>query len=505
MCDSEIDTAKSADNGDNLLEDAAIKRNCEFITRFVNELTQEEWDSLSLTSREHIAGIMPSLRKLKVWSNITLESTGKKLKIKYEEENEDGADSCNEISDEYDAESEESGDTKPKKTTKSKIKNDDLLAALVDKLDNKKIPALTKYNESSGQSLRDYLKEFEAYCKNNIRGSKQSWISELEQNLEGETLKSYRASKDVNDTYDEIKLKLLTWYDDTKPLRMKKARSQFDNVKHDGRESLRLYSSRLEQIYKRAYPNSNIDKSTKLREKFIHTIPKSARKQLMNSKLSGEVFGNKGSKPMTWDSIKKFARHRDIMMEEIKISSSEEDFQPKEIVINTASMQSKRNCPKNNEVEVSYDCNQKKFFISNPRFVDLKPPDVQFFQNRTPRNNYQDRSYRPNNGSFFNSKSVQRNPSRDGVKQKRFSSPPETARACFRCGKLGHFISQCRASAVTCFTCRNTGHTSRECRYRNQKFSNAPFPTSEPKYREKYSQKRENDNKKSDERNGPSN
>ena len=76
---------------------------------------------------------------------------------------------------------------------------------LADKLDNRRVPTLRKFDEESDELLINFFDRFEDYCNRNIKGDQESWTEELGSHLKGETLKIYKCYKDINRGYDELK------------------------------------------------------------------------------------------------------------------------------------------------------------------------------------------------------------------------------------------------------------------------------------------------------------
>ena len=118
------------------------------------------------------------------------------------------------------------------------------------RIDNRKVPDIEKYDANSGETLEEYISKFEKYCKNNIKGDKTFWIPELEKHLSGKTLKTFSSMKDCKDNYKSLKKKLINWDKQTKKSRKRRARKKFENIKYEKNEELFFYSNRIEKLFK---------------------------------------------------------------------------------------------------------------------------------------------------------------------------------------------------------------------------------------------------------------
>ena len=156
----------------------------------------------------------------------------------------------------------------------------DCLLKILNRLDNRKVPKPDKFDADSGQSFSDFLKLFEQYCKCNFRGSSKLWVSELGYLLSGDLLNAFHALRVSGDSYSTIKEKLLQWRKDSLSVRSSDSKTKFTKAKPSATETTRLYAARLEKLYRVAYPNRNIDKSSTLRQKYIDSVPKLFRQQL---------------------------------------------------------------------------------------------------------------------------------------------------------------------------------------------------------------------------------
>ena len=511
------------DNGDVIKDDSdkeveAIRLSCQHINKFVEELSKCDTKAMSVAAKQQILDSKKHIQKLlEIQKELSDENRNDGIKRSEEEKLADTLDKIfsnhktnteksqdvkkrpkqelfqssgseiNDDSDSSDDQKRKSNDKKRKnndiaKQNLSENKNADMsiLEILAEKIDNRKVPLQGNYDENTGESLKDYLTRFESYCQDNLRGGRSFWIDELERRFTGDTLKAFQAIRDIGDSYDHLKEKLIAWYDNMKGMRKKKAKSQFDKAKYNSHESLYLYSTRLEKLFRRAFPHSKIEKSRTLREKFIDTIPYTAKKRFTEQMFQDRL----NEKSTKWSDVQKYARCRDVWKEEIKSDdSNDESKETKEIVINVGELSEKSPPKKNKEIEVQYDENQKRFYISNPGLVNLRPPQVQFsheFKGNTsnqpkkdfyyPRN-FQNNNYRQNNPSY---RYGERKPYNQG---NNFSAPPNVnVKHCYRCGKMGHFISQCNAKMPTCYVCGIPGHISRNCRKRQEGRSNSVPP-----------------------------
>lgn len=240
-----------------------------------------------------------------------------------------------------------------------------IIEILVDKLDYRRAPHLENFDESGSGSLESYLDKFETYCQDEIRtrsgdDDKVAYIVELKKKLTGDALKGFNAIRDDDDSYNTLKYKLLVWYGDMKDMRKKKAKRQFEKAGYNLKEGLYVYSLRLEKLFKQAYPSSSIEKSSTLREQYLNTIPSNIK-----SKLKEHLFNNKlNGKSTTWSEIQRYARFRDVMLEEQECEKSNSDSDKDTEVIEINTGRAIRKKIPDTDMQVEYDKGNKKFFYS---------------------------------------------------------------------------------------------------------------------------------------------
>ena len=530
-------------------EEKIISQNCDHIEKFLEQLNKNDTDRLSTKTQERIDELKTKLTTVFALDNNHVPPVYKAKKEVVSENTQSDSEAESEAvlhnrlqklkgMNSSDSNSSDT-DTPPikvpkKKRVKTKTKKSDgeaphglddrsIIEILVDKIDSRKVPKVAKFDELSGQHLKDYLTKFEDYCTNNIRGGKSFWINELEEMLTGDVLEAFKAIKDVGDSYNKIKTKMLAWYDDMKESRKKKAREQFKNMRFTKGDTLYLFSNKLEKTFKRAYPNKEPERSNTLRDKFIRSIPKAASKQ-----LSSQIFSKKlDDKVTTWSSIQRFARHKDVWAEQSKKEEAENSDTPQTIFVNTNEIldgknkisryQSNNNVrygiyQSNNDQYGNYRSNNDRFNndrYNNDRFDnerskdkrntganwrDCIPPKLPYksYQGgdrrdseRRPRRESRDTERQDN--QTYPSQTVDRqcytcgrsgHISANCRTRNRFSAPPQTEiRRCYTCGRMGHLAKDCK-SRIRCYACGKVGHYSSDCRGRQRRSESQP-----PNYR----------------------
>ena len=173
------------------------------------------------------------------------------------------------------------------------------LVLALEKLDMRTVPAPEPYDRMSGQSLADFLKLFEDYCRHSFRGSDTLWVAELGRFLVGEMHQAFIAHRSPGDSYDVVKMRLLKWYSESKSRREAGSRTAFSRAAMGTDESVRLYAARLENLFRHAFPKGKVESSRTLLEKFLKSIPRKYRKQVKNAVGLKECDG----KTLSWSQI----------------------------------------------------------------------------------------------------------------------------------------------------------------------------------------------------------
>ncbi len=310
-------------------------------------------------------------------------------------------------------------------------------SSILEKLDNRKVPDIEVFSEESGLSLRKYLQKFEDYCIQNFKGSRDSWIGELERHLQDRALKAFRSLHDVSDTYDSIKEKLCDWFHDLRDVRKEEHKSLFKKARPDTAESMYLYSTRLERLYKRAYPKRNTTTSRELREKFATSAPKRFRKilqsQIMTCKIKEE--------PVQWKMLQKCARHFDIEQERKR--NRDESSSECEMTVNLCGGKRMK------DATMQHDAASSSQPVNVTGACELSP--FERSGRRAPEHQHTQRQEEARWYAHVN--------------------PPVSAgnnEACAFCGRMGHTSNECRSRLKQCFVCGSANHFLRDCPNRRE-------------------------------------
>ena len=376
-----------------------------------------------------------------------------------------------------------------RKKDKKKNRRDRSIKDVLRTIDNRKAPLMDTYNEENGQDLGKYLDQFEMYCEENVRGGDRYWIKELESHLEGMTLDNFKRIRDYDDDYMDVKYKLMKSYKSSSNARKKRTRRKFENAKLNEKESLYIFSIRLENLFKRAYPFKKPKKSSTLIKQFKKSIPRAAR-DMINSQMMAYKLKN-----MTpnWELIQKCVRLKDIDDEVYEVSSEEETMrkQPKEIAINLGGQPQIFNGNNYSSGRYQNQNNRDRSYRGNAN-QGYRNQNGNYRGNGNQRNRSQNGNYRGNhnqgyrnqNGNYRgNNNQGHRNQSRNyrenQIGQKNGSNEyqdervqrnnqadgnnPESQTLCYTCNRFGHISRGCPVTLGLCFICGEKGHFAREC------------------------------------------
>jgi len=328
------------------------------------------------------------------------------------------------------------------------------LIKLLSRLDNRKLPKLDIYNDENGIDFIKYLNQFEQYYQENFKGEKYLWIGELKDHLNGRMLEVFNSVRQVDDSYEDIKIKLVAWYNDEKDIREDRAKVRFEKAKKKNSENALMFSNNLLAMFKLAYPDKNYKKSNILINKLKSCLSAGLRNainsQMMNFKMN--------DLDITWKDIQKVIRIYELQNKDENISDDDD-----KIVINYK--------------DKSHNCNNDSNKTRPYQFY--KPPSYlnNNYQNHA---NYQN-TFRPRSPQFITPNDNQRSQFAPHVPHtSEFATPPyfmrppftppqylpppmQNIQSCKYCRKIGHDISTCRSRLNLCFICGFDNHHYRQC------------------------------------------
>lgn len=160
------------------------------------------------------------------------------------------------------------------KTKQPKKRIDPELELLVNAINQKESPKPEPYSLVSGRSFRKFLDNFEAYCSSRFSAiNKDLWTSELGRFLEGEIKEVYEVLQGAEQGYRTMKKQLQAWHLDAKTRIQSSRRVQFQNARYKPGEGYKLFATRLEYLYRAAYPHQEVLNGKDLRRQLFKTLP----------------------------------------------------------------------------------------------------------------------------------------------------------------------------------------------------------------------------------------
>ena len=301
--------------------------------------------------------------------------------------------------------------------------------------DPRSFPEMKPFDEQRGESLRAYLRRFEEYCQNQYKGGREGWSVVLEKHLTGQLLRGFRVLRHVDDTYEDSKEKLLTFYDQSERDRKEERRRAFHNAQYGHTDNVHLHGAQLESLFIRAYPRKAVETSKTLRDKFISTLPRLVGTRCGNYVQEEEAKGMR----VTWTALRRYAQN---CARTSPITCKGHTDAGEEIVIQVGQeKQSTDETPRKRKPNQG---------VGNAAGI-LKRADTT----------------RLGRADTRGSVNVGRERYNERWSRDRIVGPARTFQQatpkCYHCGRLGHMARVCRRRLGTCFRCGGSNHWAKDC------------------------------------------
>ena len=316
-----------------------------------------------------------------------------------------------------------------KKYTKVKYEHanassvDQQMIEALNRLDSRISPKPEAFDILSGQSMHKFFSDFESYCSSKFNCDEDGFVPELGRNLTGEAHNVYYAVRGPNDSYRDVKSKMLKWFEESKSLRKSNKFNVFKDAVMTDNESLYVYGARLEKLFRAAFPRKIVERSETLRQKYICSVPRIFRQQIETSvalaKVNGEV--------LEWSKIFRIAAIQD----------------------NNASMMEHHNGSFQTDASEVFNVNSCKIKsrVSDASVQTYEYPiKGQVYANTNRRVKHAEKGYNKDHK----------------INRSAYESRDNTNRCTF-CNATGHFYAKCRKRLKQCLRCGSSSHFMKDC------------------------------------------
>ena len=306
---------------------------------------------------------------------------------------------------------------------------------------------LPSFSLDGGQSLAQYLYQFEEHCSHVYTGNLDQSLPLLKSKLAGPILDVFVACGDITSSYQNVKRRMLDWVQRQEPFGNRSARDRFRRCKRNQGESLALYALRLASVFNDAYPDQDVQTSQELRQHLLDNLPQRAadylRRQLHYTR---EIHGI----TLTWRNLSSLLE-RERLDDDVMSDADPSMFY--------AAEQENRSRPSRTS--------QRRTTAASVR--PARRDSSRTWHRRASSTQEQQHDQQPR----------QRGHSSSGSSTTSERRPPLR---CHFCGRPGHIERECRRKQGLCFACGRPGHYMRDCnmpRSRQRSQSTPRYPASE--------------------------
>lgn len=290
----------------------------------------------------------------------------------------------------------------------------------------KEVVSPGKFDGRDGTSLREFLREYEAYFASKYEGSEKQQARTLGEHLSGAARKAYEAMGGSTLRYSVLKPELLSWYQGERSNTQMKSESEFRKARMAQGDSFKIYAMRLERLACRAFPDSVAVRERQLCRKLWKTTPEDFQQILSSNERSLSLHGV--ARRLSWGDM-------------VRLAESEDRFR------------------RDRREDVSSDSRTE----DDDRFVWYSRPDSGPAKPKRPvrQNDERRGKSRVSFGPVFPDgiAQVSRSPNSDSVR----GSPTRKLTICDWCGRRGHQEEGCWTKAGACMICGSGEHSKDDC------------------------------------------
>ena len=175
-------------------------------------------------------------------------------------------------------------------------------------LDKRECPRPENYSLESGRSFSRFMTSFEAYCESRYsRSHINLWTSELGRFLLGEIKEVYSAHGGPDQKYCKMKRHLESWYAEAKDRVSSSRRAKYRNARISDGEGLKIFATRLEYLFRMAYPRRQLD-GKDLKRHLLSAIPAEAGETLERDLA---ILKTSTGRQNTWGEVLKLLEIQD--------------------------------------------------------------------------------------------------------------------------------------------------------------------------------------------------
>src|SRR5215469_16157509 len=138
----------------------------------------------------------------------------------------------------------------------------------------REVAKIAPYDVYGSREVKDFFKEYEAYCQIQWPNNRKAWAEKLGEYLEGRILGFYKSITCAGDPkYDVVRERIIEQVDRIKTGIKYRKRNEFQNAKLERHERIDEFAHRLETLARKKFGDHKINENKQLLRKFLDCIP----------------------------------------------------------------------------------------------------------------------------------------------------------------------------------------------------------------------------------------